>query len=264
MDDYAVLQLDEYKKLLSAKTKLVAFNGQSNSMGTLNPIRELTDLAHEAGALVLVDGAQYVPHNKVDVQALNIDFLAFSGHKMCAPTGIGILYGKENILEEMPPFLGGGDMIDTVYYDHSTYTSLPIKFEAGTPNIGGAIVLGEAIRFLNDLGMENIRQHENELTKYAYHKLSQNPKLKIYGPRELEKRGGAISFNHQEIHPHDLAQILDSERICIRAGHHCTQPLMRKFGIAATSRASFYVYNTFEDIDRLIEALNKADSMFGF
>ena len=263
VDDFAVLQLDEYKKLLSAKTRLVAFNGQSNSMGTLNPIRELTELAHEAGALVLVDGAQYVPHNRVDVQALDIDFLAFSGHKMCGPTGIGILYGKEKILENMPPFLGGGDMIDTVHYDHSTYTKLPIKFEAGTPNIGGAIVLGEAIRYLNDLRMENIRNHEMELTEYAFNKLSQNRKLKLYGPRELELRGGAISFNHQDIHPHDLAQILDSERICIRAGHHCTQPLMRKYGIAATSRASFYVYNTFEDIDKLIEALDKADSIFG-
>lgn len=263
VDEFAVLQLDEYKKMLSDKTRLVAFNGQSNSMGTINPIEEITRLAHQTGALVLVDGAQYVPHNKVDVQALDIDFLAFSSHKMCGPTGIGVLYGKEKLLESIPPFLGGGDMIDTVYYDHSTYTGLPIKFEAGTPNIGGAIVLGEAIRFLNDLGMDNVRRHESELTEYAYNKLSQNPQLKIYGPRELEKRGGAISFNHKEIHPHDLAQILDSERICIRAGHHCTQPLMRKFGIAATSRASFYVYNTIDDIDRMIEVLGKAESIFG-
>ncbi len=264
IDDHAVLQIDEYKKLLSDKTKLVAFNGQSNSMGTLNPIKEMTEIAHDAGALVLVDGAQYVPHNKIDVQALDIDFLAFSGHKMCGPTGIGILYGKEKILDEMPPFLGGGDMIDMVHYEYSTYTKLPIKFEAGTPNIAGAIVLGEAIRFLNDLGMDNVREHERELTAYALEKFQQNPKIKIYGTTDLDKRGGAISFKYEDIHPHDLAQILDSESICIRAGHHCTQPLMRKFGIAATSRASFYVYNTKDDVDRLIEVLEKADEMFSF
>ncbi len=163
----------------------------------------------------------------------------------------------------MPPFLGGGDMIDTVHYEYSTYTKLPIKFEAGTPNIAGAIVLGEAIRFLNDLGMENIRKHEHELTAYTMDKFQQNPKIKIYGTTDLEKRGGAISFEYEGIHPHDLAQILDSESICIRAGHHCTQPLMRKFGIAATSRASFYLYNTTEDVDRLIEVLAKADQIFG-
>ncbi len=263
IDDNAVLQLDEYKKLLNEKTRLVAFNGQSNSMGTLNPIREITDLAHQAGALVLVDGAQYVPHNKIDVQELDLDFLAFSGHKMCGPTGIGILYGKEELLDKIPPFLGGGDMIDTVEYEISTYSKLPIKFEAGTPNIGGAIVLGEAIRFLNDLGMDNIRDHERELTEYAMQRFSSNPKLKIYGPKDINQRGGAISFNHEKIHPHDLAQILDSESICIRAGHHCTQPLMRKFGIAATSRASFYVYNAKEDIDRLMEVLARAEDMFG-
>jgi cysteine desulfurase/selenocysteine lyase len=263
VNENAVLQIDEYKKLLSNKTKLVAFNGQSNSMGTLNPIREITKLAHQAGALVLVDGAQYVPHNKVDVQALDIDFLAFSGHKLCGPTGIGILYGKEKLLEEMPPFLGGGDMIDTVHYEYSTYTGLPVKFEAGTPNIGGAIVLGEAIRFLTDLGMENVRAHERELTSYAMEKLRANPKIKIFGPAELDKHGGAISIEYKGIHPHDLAQILDSESICIRAGHHCTQPLMRKFGISATARASFYVYNTTEDIDRMMEVLDRADEIFG-
>ncbi|HEQ98476.1 MAG TPA: cysteine desulfurase [candidate division Zixibacteria bacterium] len=263
VDDFAVLLIDEYKKLLSEKTKLVAFNGQSNSMGTLNPIKEITALAHDVGALVLVDGAQYVPHNKVDVRDLDVDFLAFSGHKMCGPTGIGILYGREKLLDEMPPFLGGGDMIDTVHYEYSTYTGLPIKFEAGTPNIAGAIVLGEAIRFLNDLGMENIRKHEYELTAYTMQKLQQIPKIKIYGTTDLRQRGGAISFEYEGIHPHDLAQILDSESICIRAGHHCTQPLMRKFGIAATSRASFYIYNTREDVDRLMEGLAKADQIFG-
>jgi cysteine desulfurase / selenocysteine lyase len=263
VDDHAVLQIDKFKELLSDKTKLVAFNGQSNSMGTINPIKKMTTLAHDAGALVLIDGAQYVPHNQIDVQDLDIDFLAFSGHKMCGPTGIGILYGKEMLLEKIPPFLGGGDMIDTVHYEYSTYTELPIKFEAGTPNIGGAIVLGEAIRFLNDLGMDSIRQHEHELTEYTLKRLQEIPRISIYGPTDINQRGGAISFEYDGIHPHDVAQILDSEGVCIRAGHHCTQPLMRKFGIAATSRASFYVYNTNDDIDRFIDVLKKAGDVFG-
>jgi cysteine desulfurase/selenocysteine lyase len=264
VDDHAVLDLVEYKKLLSSKTKLVAFTGQSNSMGTITPMREMIELAHETGALVLIDGAQYVPHNKIDVQALDIDFLAFSGHKMCGPTGIGVLYGKKALLDDMPPFLGGGDMIETVHYEYSTYAKTPTKFEAGTQDIGGVIALGEAIRFLNDIGMESIRQHEHELTEYALNRLAENPKIRLYGPAQVEQRGGAISFVYEGIHPHDLAQILDSENICIRAGHHCTQPLMRKFGIAATSRASFYIYNNTEDVDRLMETLSRADSLFSF
>jgi cysteine desulfurase/selenocysteine lyase len=264
VDDQAVLDLDQYEKLLSSKTRLVAFNGQSNSMGTLNPIEKMTALAHDAGALVLVDGAQYVPHNKIDVQKLDVDFLAFSGHKMCAPTGIGVLYGKEELLEKIPPFLGGGDMIESVHYEKSTYTKLPIKFEAGTPNIGGVVVLGEAIRFLNEIGMDKIREHEKELTEYTLQKFLDHPKIKIYGPRTPAGRGGAISFEYENIHPHDMAQILDSVGICIRAGHHCTQPLMRKFGIAATSRVSFYLYNDKTEVDRLMDALDKAQEMFGF
>jgi cysteine desulfurase/selenocysteine lyase len=264
VDDHAVLDLVEYKKLLSSKTKLVAFTGQSNSMGTITPMREMIELAHETGALVLIDGAQYVPHNKIDVQALDIDFLAFSGHKMCGPTGIGVLYGKKALLDDMPPFLGGGDMIETVHYEYSTYAKTPTKFEAGTQDIGGVIALGEAIRFLNEVGMDNINRHEHKLTEYALRRFAENPKIKLYGPAELDKRGGAISFVYEGIHPHDLAQILDSENICIRAGHHCTQPLMRKFGIAATSRASFYIYNNTEDVDRLMETLSRADSLFSF
>ncbi len=260
--DDGLLRLDVYEQLLQQQPKMVAFTHMSNVLGTVNPAQEMIAQAHAAGALVLLDAAQSVPHMPVDVQALNVDFLCFSAHKMLGPTGIGVLYGKRDLLEAMPPFMGGGDMIRTVGLRESTWNDLPWKFEAGTPAIAEAIGLGAAVDYLNAIGMENARQHEQNITAYAMEQLQQVPGLTIYGP-DAARRGGVISFTLGDIHPHDLASILDQEvGVAIRAGHHCAQPLMERFGLAATARASFYVYTITDDVDMLVKGLHKALEIF--
>ena len=249
-----------YRKMLSSRVKLVAFTHVSNVLGTVNPAKEMTAAAHEAGAVVLVDAAQSVPHMAVNVMDLDCDFLAFSGHKMCAPTGIGALYGRESILNEMDPYMTGGEMISKVTLEGATWAELPHKFEAGTPNIAGSIGLGTAVDYLTGLGMDRILKYEHELTAYAVEVLGRIKGLRIFG-RALE-RGGAVSFEVEGIHPHDLAQFTDQEGIAIRAGHMCAQPLMRKLGVPAVSRASFYFYNLKEEIDRLAAAIEKAKGYF--
>jgi cysteine desulfurase / selenocysteine lyase len=255
------LVLDDLDRKL-AGIKLLALAHQSNMLGTINPVREIAARAHDAGALVLVDGAQSVPHMPVNVQELGVDFLAFSGHKMCAPTGIGVLWGRKQILDAMPPFLGGGSMIRTVTLQATTYADIPARFEAGTPAIGETIALGEAVDFLGGIGMEKIFAHEQHLLAYALDRLAQVEGLRIYGPRTTTSRGAVISFTLGDIHPHDVAAVLDGEGIAVRAGHHCCQPLHALFDIAATTRASFYVYNIPEEIDRLVAGLEKARKLF--
>ncbi len=260
--DDGLLRLDVYEQLLQQQPKLVTFTHMSNVLGTVNPAREMIAQARAAGALVLLDAAQSVPHMPVDVQALDVDFLCFSAHKMPGPTGIGVLYGKRALLEAMPPFMGGGDMIRTVGLRESTWNDLPWKFEAGTPAIAEAIGLGAAVDYLNAIGMENVRQHEQAITAYAMEQLRQVPGLTIYGP-DAARRGGVISFTLGDIHPHDLASILDQEvGVAIRAGHHCAQPLMERFGLSATARASFYVYTITDDVDMLVKGLHKALEIF--
>lgn len=262
IDDAGWLALDDLATLLTDRTRLVAITQQSNMLGTINPVRTIAAQAHDAGALVLVDAAQSVPHMPVNVQELNADFLAFSGHKMCAPTGIGVLWGRRRLLEAMPPFLGGGSMIKTVGRYETTYADVPARFEAGTPAIGEAIALGEAVDFLTDIGMEKIYAHEQYLLAYALKRLSQVEGLRIYGPPTLEQRGAAISFTLAGVHPHDVAAILDGEGIAVRAGHHCCQPLHALLDIPATTRASFYMYTIPEEIDRLVAGLDKARKLF--
>jgi cysteine desulfurase/selenocysteine lyase len=245
-------QLDDY--LATGRVKLVSVTHVSNALGTINPVAEIVERAHAAGALALVDGAQSVPHLPVDVQALGVDFYAFSGHKMLGPMGIGVLYGRRELLEAMPPFLGGGDMIRTVTLEESTWADLPAKFEAGTPSVADAVALGVAVDYLQSLGLPAIRQHEKELVRYALARLDEIPGVTLYGPVG-EDRSGVVSFTLGDVHPHDIAGILDSEGIAIRAGHHCAQPLMRRLGVVATARASVYLYNTEEDIDRLVDGL---------
>lgn len=257
-----LLDLDAYKSLLERTPKLVSFTHMSNVLGTINPAAEIIRLAHEAGAVTLVDAAQSVPHLKVDVQALDVDFLAFSAHKMCGPTGIGVLYGKTELLETMPPFLGGGDMIKEVKLRSFRVNTLPHKFEAGTPAIAEAVGFGAAIDYLTSIGMEVISAHEHEVTEYALERLEEIPGIKLFGP-SADKKGGVASFTFEGIHPHDVAQILDRDGIAVRAGHHCAQPLHEKFGIPATSRASFYLYNTKEEVDLLVNGLYKVKKMFG-
>lgn len=240
--------------LKNEPVKMVAVMHASNVLGTINPIAEMARKAHDTGALILVDGAQSVPHMTIDVQVLDVDFFAFSGHKMCGPTGIGILYGKQAILEAMPPFMGGGDMIDRVTLAGSTWNELPYKFEAGTPSIAEAIGLGVAVDYLCDVGMDAIHDHEQELVNYAYEKIHQLDGVTVYGPAE---RGGIVAFNVAGMHAHDVAQVLDAEGIAVRSGHHCTQPLHDKLGIPATARASFYLYNTRDEIDHLTHALQR-------
>ena len=260
--DEGTLRLDVYEELLRQQPKLVAFAHMSNVLGTINPVKAMIAAAHNAGAVVLLDSAQGVPHLPVDVQDLDVDFLFFSSHKMLGPTGLGVLYGKRDLLEAMPPFMGGGDMIRTVGLRSSTWNDLPWKFEAGTPSIAEAIGLGAAVDYLNQLGMENIHRHEQAITSYALEQLRQVPQLTIYGP-EAEQRGGVVSFTLADIHPHDLASILDQEAgVAIRAGHHCAQPLMERFGLSATARASFYVYTLPEEIDVLVQGLHKALQIF--
>ncbi len=243
--------------------KLVAMTQMSNVLGTLPPTRELIGQAHAAGAVVLVDAAQSVPHLPVDVRALDADFLAFSGHKMLGPSGIGVLWGRRELLEAMPPFMGGGDMIREVTTSGSTWNDLPWKFEAGTPAIIEAVGLGAAVEYLSALGMERVRAHEHQLTAYALERLAAVPGLRIYGP-PADRRGGVVSFTLGEIHAHDLATLLDREGIAVRAGHHCAQPLMERYGLPATARASFYVYSTSAEIDALADALTRAKDVFAF
>lgn len=249
------LDWTDLNEKISTKTKFVSVAHVSNVLGCINPIKEIAALAHAHGAYVVVDGAQSVPHMAVDVQELDVDFFAFSGHKMMGPTGIGVLYGKEELLQRFEPVEFGGEMIDFVYESHSTWTELPWKFEAGTPNIAGAIGLGAAIDYINSIGIENIQQHERELVEYLLPKLKEIPGLTLYGPAEPRQRAGVIAFNLQGLHPHDLATALDMEGIAVRAGHHCAQPLLHDLKVAATARASFYLYNTKADCDKLIKAL---------
>ncbi|MBZ0279053.1 MAG: cysteine desulfurase [Anaerolineae bacterium] len=258
------LDMDSLRNYLNTEpVKLVAVTQMSNVLGTVNPIKEIAQLAHEAGALILVDGAQSVPHMPVDVQALDVDFLAFSGHKMIGPTGVGVLYGKRDLLEAMPPWMGGGDMIARVTLDGSTWNDLPHKFEAGTPNIAQVIGLGSAVDYLNTIGMDKVQAHEHLLTEYMLERLAEVPDLTVYGPQENGERGAVASFRFADIHPHDLAQLLDAEGIAIRAGHHCAMPLHECLGMGATARASLYLYNTPFEVDALIEGLYKARKIFG-
>jgi cysteine desulfurase/selenocysteine lyase len=257
-----LLDLDAYKTLLARSPKLVSFTHMSNVLGTINPAAEIIRLAHEAGAVTVVDAAQSVPHFGVDVQALDADFLAFSAHKMCGPTGIGALYGKMNLLEAMPPFLGGGDMIKEVKLRSFRANTLPYKFEAGTPAIAESVGFGAAVDYLVSIGMDKIAAHEHEITEYALERLEEVPGVKVFGPRAQHK-GGVTAFTLDGVHPHDVAQILDKDGIAVRAGHHCAQPLHEKFGIPATSRASFYLYNTRDEVDLLINGIYKVKELFG-
>ncbi len=261
-DDFT-LDMEVYRELLRTKSpKLVCVTGMSNVLGTVPPIAEMIKEAHEAGALFLMDGAQLVPHAPVDVRALDVDFLVFSAHKMLGPTGLGILYGKKAILSEMPPFLGGGDMIGKVHLRSFTCNELPYKFEAGTPSIAEEVCFGPAIDYLNNIGMENIAAHEEALTRYMIDELKKIPGLHILGP-ESGERGSAVSFTLDYAHPHDVADILGSQGVCVRAGHHCAMPLHERFNIPATTRASLYLYNNEEDVSRLTEALLKVREIFG-
>ncbi|MBI2942538.1 MAG: cysteine desulfurase [Chloroflexi bacterium] len=257
------LDLSSVETLLSPRTRLVAVVHVSNVLGTINPVRRLADLAHRQGALILVDGAQSVPHLPVDVQEVGCDFIAFSSHKMLGPTGVGVLYASPSLLEQMDVYQGGGSMIRQVTLDHSTWAPVPTRFEAGTPSIADAIALGAAIDYLGGLGMANVRAHEIDLTRYALGALGSIPEVRLYGPADPLARGGVISFNFADVHPHDVGTVLDSEGIAIRAGHHCCQPLMRRLGAAATVRASFYVYNTHKEVDALVRALARVKELFG-
>jgi cysteine desulfurase/selenocysteine lyase len=257
-----LLDQESYRRLLERNPKLVAFTGMSNVLGTINPVAEMVSLAHAAGAITLVDGAQSVPHLPVDVKALGMDFLAFSSHKLLGPTGIGALYGRAELLQAMPPFLGGGDMIKTVHLRSFTPNDVPHKFEAGTPAIAEAIGFGAAVQYLTGLGMEAVAAHEQEMVSYALERLEEIPGVKVYGPT-AEKKGGVASFTLEGVHPHDIAQILDRDGIAVRAGHHCAQPLHEKYGITATARASFYVYSLQEEVDALVNGIYKVKEIFG-
>ena len=257
-----MLDLADFRSKLTEKTRFVALAHVSNVLGVVNPIKEIAELVHQANALLVVDGAQSVPHMKIDVQDLDVDFFAFSGHKMLGPTGIGVLYGKEELLERMSPVEFGGEMIDFVYEQEATWKELPWKFEAGTPNIAGAIGLAAAIDYLDKIGMETVHQYEQELIAYVFPKLQAVEGLTIYGSEDLAQRSGVISFNLAGLHPHDVATALDYEGVAVRAGHHCAQPLLSYLGVAATVRASFYLYNTKADCDKLVEALQKTKEFF--
>ena len=256
-----LLDLSQLDQLLTERTKLLSFVHASNVLGTINPVHELVAAARRVGAKILVDGAQSVPHMPVDVQALDVDFFVFSSHKMCGPTGIGVLYGKRALLEAMPPWMGGGDMIREVKLSGSKWNTLPYKFEAGTPAIAEAIGLGAAVDYLTAVGMDWVREHEQQLTRYAYARLSQIEGLRILGPGP-EARGGLIAFTLGDVHPHDLSAVLDSEGIAIRAGHHCAQPVHDHYGVVASARASFYLYNTRKEVDQLAATLEKANTIF--
>ena len=261
-DENGEITEEEVKNKITEKTKIVSITHVSNALGTINPVKEIAEYAHSKGAIVIIDGAQSVPHMKVDVRDINADFLVFAGHKMLAPMGIGGLYGKKELLEKMPPLMFGGDMVEYVYEQDTTYNILPYKFEAGTQNVEAAVGLSKAIDYLNEIGMDNVEKAEKELMAYALEGMNKLPYVKVYGPKDIEKRGGVISFEIDGVHPHDVASIFDTFGVCIRAGNHCAQPLMRYMGINSTSRASIYIYNTREDIDRLLEAVKKAYDMF--
>ena len=256
------LDLEDFREKLTDRTKFVSIAHASNVLGVINPVQEIAQLAHEKGAIVVVDGAQSVPHMKIDVQTLDADFFVFSGHKMAGPTGVGVLYGKEQYLNQMSPVEFGGEMIDFVYEQSATWKELPWKFEAGTPNMAGAIGLAAAIDYLEAIGMDAIERHEQDLIAYVFPKLQAIEGLKIYGSQDLAKRSGVISFNLGDLHPHDLATALDYEGVAVRAGHHCAQPLIQYLEVPATARASFYLYNTKEDCDKLVEALIKTKEFF--
>jgi cysteine desulfurase / selenocysteine lyase len=262
IDEQGRLRLDQFHALLEREPKLVAFAQISNALGTINPYQEMTAAAHEAGATVLIDGAQGAPHMGIDVQAAGCDFYAFSGHKICGPTGAGILYGRRELLEAMPPFMGGGDMIKVVRLEGTTYADLPEKFEAGTQAIAEVIGLGAAIDYVQGVGAESIRAHESDLTDYAYEALTDIEGLRVFGPGPGSDRAGVLSFDVAGIHPHDLATILDRRDVCIRAGHSCAMPLMTRLDVPATARASFYLYTTRNEVDRLVEGLRDAQRIF--
>jgi cysteine desulfurase/selenocysteine lyase len=261
IDDEGLLLLEGLERKLEG-VKLLAITHQSNTLGTINPIKPIAEAAHRAGALVLVDGAQAVPHMPVDVQDIGVDFYAFSGHKMCGPTGIGVLWARRALLEAMPPFLAGGDMIRRVHLTDASWNDLPWKFEAGTPSVAEGIGLGAAVDYLKKFGMDSVRAHERTLVDYAMEKLQDIPEITIYGPSDPELHGGSISFTLPNIHPHDLATLIDRDGIAVRAGHHCTQPLMDRLGVPATTRASFYIYNRPEDVDQLVTGIQKAQKVF--
>lgn len=257
------LDLEHASGLINGRTRIVAVWHASNVLGSISPVQELARMAHEHGAVVLVDGAQSVPHMPVNVADLECDFLAFSAHKMLGPTGIGVLWGRRELLESMEPFLGGGDMIRQVWLDRASWNEIPWKFEAGTPNIADAIAFGVAVDYLSRLGMHAVHAYEQKLASYALERLSKVPDITVYGPRDPRRRSGVVSFNITDVHPHDVGTVLDHEGVAIRAGHHCCQTLMRKLGVSATARASFYIYNTLEEVDILVEALNKVRKVFG-
>ncbi len=257
------LDMSATNDILKPPVKMVALTHISNVLGTINPVTEITAAAHAIGAKVLIDGAQAVPHISVNVSEIGCDFYAFSGHKMCGPTGIGVLWGREELLEEMDPFMTGGEMIQEVFLDHSTWNEIPYKFEPGTPPIGEAVSLGAAVNYLSDVGMDWIEKHDHKLAAYALERLSSEEGIEIYGPLNGE-RGALISFNVEGIHPHDLATLLDRDGIAVRAGHHCAQPLMRQLGVPATARASFYLYNLHEEIDQLMEGIHRAKEVLAY
>ena len=262
LNDDGEIPEDEIKNKITEKTKLVSITHVSNALGTINPVKEIIDYAHSMGAKVIVDGSQSVPHMKVSVRELDADFLVFSGHKLLGPMGIGVVYGKEELLYHMIPYIVGGDMIEYVYEQSATFAELPSKFEGGTQNVEGAVGLGAAIDYINEIGIEKIDKIEKDLLIYAIDKLDKLPYVTIYGPKNLEHRGGIISFNIEGVHPHDVSSVFDSLNVAIRSGHHCAQPLMRFMDINATCRASFYFYNTKEDVDKLVEAAKKTYEMF--
>ena len=262
LQEDGTLSLDDVRATITPNTKLVAVTMVSNVLGVMNPIKEIAKIAHENGAVMVVDAAQGAPHLKIDVQDLDCDFLGFSGHKMCGPTGIGALYGKKHLLEKMEPIEFGGEVIDFVGLYESSWKELPWKFEGGTPIIAGAIGLGAAIDFLQEIGLDNILEHEHKLAAYTLERMSAIEGISIYGPKEAEKRAGVVTFNISDVHPHDVATVLDAEGIAVRAGHHCAQPLMKWLDVSATARASFYLYNSEEDIDRLVEGLVKTKEYF--
>ncbi len=260
VNDNGELMLEAYVKLLNEKTKVVAFGHVSNALGTVNPVKEMIRLAHQVGAVAVVDGAQAAPHFAVDVQDLDCDFYAFSGHKIYGPTGIGVLYGKEDLLNKMPPYQGGGEMIREVTFERTTYADLPHKFEAGTPHIAGSVALGAAIDYVCHLGLDNIGLYEHELLRYATGRVGAIPGVRIIGT--AKNKSGILSFVMEGVHPHDIGTIVDREGIAVRVGHHCAQPAMQRFGVPATARASFSFYNTKEEIDRLVDALLKVKEVF--
>lgn len=262
IDDEGRLRLDHLDEILQKPTRMVALGHVSNALGTIHPIKEIIERAHAVGARVLIDGAQGAPHLKIDVQALGCDFYAFSGHKMLAPMGIGALWGRRELLDAMPPYHGGGEMIDRVFDDHSTYAPVPHKFEAGTPNAGGAVGLAAAMDYLDALGHDALWQHEQTLTRYGLERLRDVEGIRMFGPSDPEERTAVFSFEIAGMHPHDIATVLDSQGVAIRAGHHCAQPLMRRLAVPATTRASCYLYNTTGEIDRLVDALEVARGLF--